>query len=49
MVSGDGISACCKGKREIAGGFHWRYVERQSRYNKPAPKPIKKKDWFRFE
>ena len=26
-ISGSHISSVCKGKREIAGGYHWRYAE----------------------
>lgn len=23
---GDNISACCKGKKKLAGGYHWKYI-----------------------
>ena len=27
LVAGDTISFCCKGKQEMAGGFHWKFVD----------------------
>lgn len=27
LKSGSGVAQCCRGKREMAGGFHWEFME----------------------